>query len=79
MPHRPQGFRQRVNNTGFNQYNKPRSNQTSNITDFLGNWPTPGEALQQQLMKLAGSIERMDARMEKMERMESQQMNRWFM
>ena len=76
MPHRTQGFRQRVNNMGSNQYNEPRSNQISNVTDFLGNWPTPAEALQQQLMKLAGSIERMDARMEKME---SQQMNRWFM
>ena len=76
MPHRPQGFRQRVNNTGFNQNNKPRSNQTSNLTNFLGNWPTPAEALQQQMMKLAGTIERMDARMEIME---SQQMNRWFM
>ena len=76
MPHGSQGFRQKVNNMGSNQYNGPRSNQTSNITDFLGNWPTPAEALQQQLMKLAGSIERMDARMEIME---SQQMNRWFM
>ena len=76
MPHRPQGFRQRVNNTGFNQNNKPRTNQTSNLTNFLGNWPTPAEALQQQMMKLAGTIERMDARMEIME---SQQMNRWFM
>ena len=76
MPHRPQGFRQRVNNTGFNQHNNPRSNQTSNPTNFLGNWLTPAEALQQQMMKLAGTIERMDARMEIME---SQQMNRWFM
>ena len=45
MPHGPQGFRQRVNNMGSNQYNEPRSNQISNVTDFLGNWPTPAEAL----------------------------------
>ena len=76
MPHRPLGYRQNDNNLRSNLYNNyPRPGQSSNDTDFLENWPTPAETIQQQTMKrLIGIIERMDARVEKME---SQQMNRW--
>ena len=53
------------------------NNQYSN-THFLGNWPTPAEAtpmnIHQSLAKLIGTIQKVDARMEKLER---NQMNRW--
>ena len=75
MPHRPPVFRQNENNMRPNQYYEPRSGQSSNNLDFLGNWPTPAETIQQQTMKrLMGIMERLDARMEKME---SQHMNTW--
>ena len=75
MPHRPPVFRQNENNMRPNQYYESRSGQSSNNLDFLGNWPTPAETIQQQAMKrLIGMVERMDVRMEKME---SQYMTRW--
>ena len=68
-------FLDKMKITRPNQYNEPRSGQSSNNLDFLGNWPTPAETIQQQTMKrLIGMIERMDVRMEKME---SQHMTRW--
>ena len=65
------------NNMRPNQNNDFRTSPYNN-PNFLGNWPTPQEAtpnIHQTLAKLIGSIEKVDARVEKME---MHQMNRWF-
>ena len=58
-------------------YPNPEFRPTGGNSTFLGHWPTPAETsrnLHQTLSKIIGTIEKVDARMEKIE---MRQMNRW--
>ena len=78
---RPNRYEGNANNMRQNQHNQNqefRSNPTSRNPNFLGNWPTPAEAasgnIHQTLARIIGTIEKVDARMEKIE---MRQINRW--
>ena len=67
--HRRENMNNQINNSNHAfQLNR-------NSKDFLLNWPKPEEAmLHQTITRIIGTMERVDARMENLER---RQMNRW--